>query len=326
MSGATRAEVFEEVHDAPVRLASEVRVADTFMSRLRGLLGRSLDEDEGLLISPCSSVHTMGMSYPLDIVFLDKESRALALYHGLKPWRVTRRVSGAHGVLELSAGTLANRGLQKGQKVETPPLTEQPDGKSFWANLVLSAFWLFLAIHLLPKLAAGEAGPSAYMLFAVNTLIAVLFLTRRKEVRVTESSRDRLITIVSILLSFTLRPAPGASLLSGFWESTLLTVSLLLIFAAYLNLGRSFGLIPADRGLKLTGLYGWVRHPLYGAEIMFFVSFLLANFTVRNSAFVLGILISLHMRAMAEERLLACDLAYDSYRRRIRKRYIPYLV
>ena len=55
-------------------------------------------------------------------------------------------------------------------------------------------------------------------------------------------------------------------------------------------------------------------------------SFLLANFTLRNIIFIAGIFLSLHMRALAEERLLARDPVYDEYCRRIRKRYIPYLV
>ncbi|MFC1491437.1 methyltransferase family protein, partial [Nitrospinota bacterium] len=232
----------------------------------------------------------------------------------------------ACGVLEVTAGTLSEKGLHKGEKVEVPETTEKAVKKGFWVNLVLAAFWFFLAVNMVPNLIAGEAGPSAYMLFAVNTLIAVLFLTRREEVHVTESSRDRLVTLVCILLSFSLRPAAGASLIPLVWESSFLTVSLLLVFAAYLNLGRSFGLIPADRGLKLGGLYGWVRHPLYGAEMLFFVSFLMANFTLRNFVFIVGIFLSLHMRALAEERLLARDPAYEKYCLRIRKRYIPYLV
>ncbi|MBT3819778.1 MAG: hypothetical protein HOG04_00135 [Nitrospinaceae bacterium] len=327
MSGALSIDVRDSVqHGAPRRLAERVRVADTFTTRLRGLLGSSHGEDEGLLIVPCASVHTFGMSYPIDIVYLDKDSRALALYHNLKPWRATRRVLGAYGVLELTAGALKKHDLRVGQIVEVPPMEEQPAGKSLLANLVLGAFWLFLALFMLPKLVSGEAGPSGYMLFAVNTLVAVLFLTRRKETRVTESTRDRLVTTVCILMSFSLRPAAGASLISGLWESVLLTISLVLIFAAYLSLGRSFGLIPADRGVKVKGMYQWVRHPLYGAEMLFFISFVLANFTARNVVFTLGIFLSLHMRALAEERLLSHDSLYQDFCQRIGKRYIPYVI
>ncbi len=172
----------------------------------------------------------------------------------------------------------------------------------------------------------GKAGPSAYMLFVVNSFIAILFLARREEKRVTDNPADRLITLACIFMGFSLRPDGEASLISYGMESVLLTVSLVSIFAAYLSLGRSFGLIPADRGLKQGGLYGWVRHPLYGGEMLFGISFLLANFTFRNFIFTAGVFMSLHLRALAEERLLAYEPAYRAYCRRIQKRYIPFVV
>jgi protein-S-isoprenylcysteine O-methyltransferase Ste14 len=60
--------------------------------------------------------------------------------------------------------------------------------------------------------------------------------------------------------------------------------------------------------------------------MLFFISFLLANFTARNTVVTLGIFLSLHMRALAEERLLALDPVYAEYCRHIRKRYIPYVI
>jgi len=285
-----------------------------------------LGEDEGLFISPCSSVHTLGMSFPLDIVFLDKEARVLSLYHNLKPWRVTRWVPGAFGVLELRAGTLARHTLREGQKVEVPKLKRPRKPKSLRANLLLGSFWFSLAILNIPRLMAGDAGPSGYMLFLVNMLIATLFLTRRKEIRITESSQDRLVTTVCILLSFSLRAMPGTSLVSASWESSLLTLALLLVLAAYLSLGRSFGLIPANRGLKFGGMYRCVRHPLYGAEMLFFASFFLANSTAWNFVLIVGIFFCLHLRALAEERLLASDPTYKNFCYKVRKRYIPFLV
>ncbi len=321
--------LIQQLEAPPLRLASRVEVADTLPARLAGLIGRSLGEEEGLYLSPCSSVHTFGMGGPIDVVFLDEEGRALSLYHALPPWRATRWVRGARGALELPAGTLARRGLRQGQRVEmegwAPGAAGRPLGR-WGADLLLGAFWFLLAVSLVPLLARGEGSPSAFMLFAVNTVIAILFWTRREKKRVTDSARDRLITLVCILLSFSLRPAAGASVLPGAWASGLMTASLALVLAAYFSLGRSFGLIPADRGLKVGGLYAWARHPLYGAEMLFFASFLLANFTARNALLSAGLFLSLHLRALAEERLLGQDEAYRAYCRRVRARYFPKLV
>ncbi|MEE9275705.1 MAG: DUF192 domain-containing protein [bacterium] len=315
--------------ETPLRLASRVEVAETFRARLRGLKGRSLGEEEGLYLTPCRSVHTFGMDGPIDVVFLDGKDRALALYHSLPPRRATRWIPRARGALELPAGTLARRSLRKGQTVWLDGASGRPardTATRIAVNLLLSAFWFYLASRLAPAVLRGEASPAAYMLFAVNTLIALLFLIRREEKRVTESVREKLITIISVLMSFSLRMAPGSSALPAWSVTPLLTLSLLTIFLAYISLGRSFGLVPADRGLRLDGLYRWVRHPLYGAEMLFFLLFLLANFTFRNAAFVVAIFVSLDLRARAEERLLSENQEYRDYCGRVRTRYIPFLV
>jgi len=78
--------------------------AESFRQRLLGLLARPpLVTGEALLLSPCNSVHSCFMRYPIDVVFLDRECRVLRIVEALQPWRalVCRR---AHAVLELSAG------------------------------------------------------------------------------------------------------------------------------------------------------------------------------------------------------------------------------
>lgn len=315
---------------SPICLAARVEVADTFPARAKGLLGRFLRPGEGLYISPCSAVHTFGMAEPIDVVFLSSDGTVVAIYPSLAPWRLTRYVQGSQGVLELPAGTAAEANLQVGQEVDLSSWGGGRVGEKIRSgilvNLILSAFWLYLAARMIPVFIWGRASPSAYMLIAVNTLIAILFLTRRREKEVTDSLRDRLVTLTCIFLGFSLRPMSNVSLLSHDVTTGILTLSLALVFFAYLNLGRSFGLIPADRGLKLNGAYTWVRHPLYAAEILFFGSFLMANFTERNLAIFLGIIISLDLRARAEERLLSRNFVYREYCKQVRARYIPFVV
>lgn len=75
-------------------------------TRLRGLLGRKPLEPraaEGLLIEPCASVHTFWMGYPLDLIFLDRNDRVLAICEKVLPWS-TRAARGARKTLELAAG------------------------------------------------------------------------------------------------------------------------------------------------------------------------------------------------------------------------------
>ncbi len=90
-----------------------LRIADGFFSRARGLLGRKLGADEGLLITPCMAVHTFAMGYPLDVVFLDRDHQVVKTVSSLQPWR-TAGAAGAHAVLELSSGQAAQYGLSPG--------------------------------------------------------------------------------------------------------------------------------------------------------------------------------------------------------------------
>ncbi|MGH3033358.1 MAG: DUF192 domain-containing protein [Gaiellaceae bacterium] len=92
-------------------------VAATPLSRLRGLLGRSeLQRGEGLLIRPCSSVHTWFMRFPIDVVFLDRELRVVRVARRLAPWR-TAAGRKARAVLELPAGESDRRGLRPGDRL-----------------------------------------------------------------------------------------------------------------------------------------------------------------------------------------------------------------
>jgi uncharacterized protein len=94
-------------------------LADTPWLRLRGLLGRPEPaEGEGILIRPCSSIHTMFMRYAVDAVFLDREAAVVGVVGSLRPWRFAARRR-AHQVLELRAGEAARRGLRLGDRLET---------------------------------------------------------------------------------------------------------------------------------------------------------------------------------------------------------------
>lgn len=94
-----------------------VRVADRFFRRALGLLiGAPLTAGEGLLISPCSSIHTIGMRYPIDVVFIAQDGRVMRVHQRVPAGRL-RFAWGARGVLELRAGTAAVHGLEPGVRL-----------------------------------------------------------------------------------------------------------------------------------------------------------------------------------------------------------------
>ena len=98
-------------------------LAETPLSRLRGLLGRAgLERGEGILLRPASSIHMWFMRFAIDAVFLDRESRVLRVAEGLRPWRVAA-CGGAKAVLELPAGECGRVGLAPGDVVVVRPET-----------------------------------------------------------------------------------------------------------------------------------------------------------------------------------------------------------
>ncbi len=91
----------------------EITIARHFWSRAIGLLGQpALGERQGLLITPCDSVHTFFMRWPIDVVFIDRTGTITRIVERLRPWRCA--AARAHACLELSAGNAAALGLQVG--------------------------------------------------------------------------------------------------------------------------------------------------------------------------------------------------------------------
>ena len=92
-------------------LGARIGLADRWLRRLRGLLGRPAPAaGEGLLLTPCRAVHMFGMSFPLDVAFLDAEGAVVATYRSLAPGSRTRWHRNAVHALELPAGTLEDSG------------------------------------------------------------------------------------------------------------------------------------------------------------------------------------------------------------------------
>jgi len=104
-------------------LAKKARLANGFFSRLKGLLGtKELPKDEGVILDPCKSVHTFFMHYDLDVIFIDKNNMIIGCEASLKPNRFSSYYGTARKAIELPAGTIEERELRLGQKLEFQPL------------------------------------------------------------------------------------------------------------------------------------------------------------------------------------------------------------
>lgn len=106
-------------------LANNIEVADHGPKRRKGLLGRNhLSADEGLWIIPCEAVHTFGMRFAIDLVYLDRNNRVKKTRSAVGRFRMSACLS-AHSVLELAAGTIARTQTTPGDRLEFS-FVEQP--------------------------------------------------------------------------------------------------------------------------------------------------------------------------------------------------------
>ncbi|MFK7965941.1 MAG: DUF192 domain-containing protein [Burkholderiaceae bacterium] len=102
-------------------LFGRIRLARDFFARLRGLLLTGpMQADDGLLLSPCSQVHTIGMTYPIDLIFLDRSGRVLRCLSDVRPYRAVR-APGAFYTLEVAAGRVKRLGVMPGQMLNWTP-------------------------------------------------------------------------------------------------------------------------------------------------------------------------------------------------------------
>jgi uncharacterized membrane protein (UPF0127 family) len=108
-------------------LGESVGEAATILSRLAGLLpSRGLEAGEGLWIRPCNSIHSFGMRFVFDALFLDGEMRVVAAYPGFRRNRISGIVRGARSVLELPEGTIRGTGTEVGDRIELRRIGDAP--------------------------------------------------------------------------------------------------------------------------------------------------------------------------------------------------------
>jgi uncharacterized membrane protein (UPF0127 family) len=87
-----------------------------------GLLGRrSLDEGEGLLLEPCTSIHTLLMRFSLDVLYLNREHVVVKAVHALRPFRFSACFRGGHSVLELPVTAIEASGTRVGDRITLTP-------------------------------------------------------------------------------------------------------------------------------------------------------------------------------------------------------------
>ena len=105
---------------APFLKEIEILIADTFFTRLAGLMFRKkLPAATGLLLAPCNSVHMCFMRFAIDVIYLDKDYKILKIVRNLQPWIGLSMCTKAYATLEMTAGEAERCGLEVGKKLNS---------------------------------------------------------------------------------------------------------------------------------------------------------------------------------------------------------------
>ncbi len=170
-------------------------------------------------------------------------------------------------------------------------------------------------------LATGRV--TGLLLLVSEMLVVVLTVMRRSAAAVDRSIRARLLTTLSMLGPPLLQPAQVAALLPQSATVAASIVGLAIVIAGKITLGRSFGLMPANRGIVSSGVYRIVRHPIYLGYLITHTAFLLATPSPWNIAALVAADAALLLRAVCEEQTLSRDSRYRAYQQIVRWRVCP---
>jgi len=161
------------------------------------------------------------------------------------------------------------------------------------------------------------------LLLVSEMLVVLLTVMRRSAATVDRSMRARLLTALSTLGPPLLQPAHVGALLPQSVTVAVSVAGLAIVIAGKMTLGRSFGLMPANRGVVSSGIYRVVRHPIYLGYLITHVAFLFATPSAWNIAALLAADTALLMRAVCEEQTLSRDSQYRAYQQIVRWRVCP---
>lgn len=168
-----------------------------------------------------------------------------------------------------------------------------------------------------------QTGHVTGLLLLVSELLVVLLtVVRRRATVIDRSWQARVVAATSIVCVPFIRPTPGG-LVPDAITAAISAAGLAVVIAGKLSLGRSFGLMPANRGIVCSGVYRLVRHPIYAGYLATHTAFLVAHPSAWNLLCLVAADTALLVRAVYEERTLARDEEYAGYLARVRWRVLP---
>ena len=180
----------------------------------------------------------------------------------------------------------------------------------FYVFFIYSQISAFLVFHLwsLPVFVLSE------------TITLFLFMFRAKVVIFSDDMKDYAIAFSATLAPLLFRPFVGIHII---WGDSLVVIGLIMQILSLLSLNTSFGIAPENRGVKKSGLYKVVRHPVYASYLILYIGYFMNNLSMENLLiFIVAIILQI-WRLENEERLLSKSSEYEQFKKETKWKLIP---
>lgn len=202
-------------------------------------------------------------------------------------------------------------------------LTQTPNFNAvhILTGVLMAPLWGWFAYrHVTVFLLTNEW--SYLFIFISESLGASFFLVRKFPQSVSAAPFDWIVAVLGTFSAFLLLPADWGVVPAA---KHAVVVGSGLTILGMISLNRSFAIVPAKREIKTSGMYRFVRHPLYASYVVTLTGYVLANTTLENAliyAFVMG---CMFIRMFREEKHLSLDAEYRQYMQQVRYRLIPFV-
>jgi protein-S-isoprenylcysteine O-methyltransferase Ste14 len=190
------------------------------------------------------------------------------------------------------------------------------------ARVTIGALSTLLSINILADfLRTGRL--TGLLLLSGEILVVVLTVMRRPATLINRSFGAGLVTLMSVAGPPMLRTGDAPALAPDFVTTVLSAIGLAIAAFGKASLGRSFGLVPANRGVVVRGPYTLVRHPIYLGYLFTHAAFFTQYPTIWNGVVLVIADSALIVRALLEEKVLSEDVAYQGYCQRVSWHLVP---
>ena len=199
--------------------------------------------------------------------------------------------------------------------------------KSLLLNIYISINFLIFAVWNIYSSLKEASFDFTLISYTIQTTFLIVFVLIRKQHKLIDKNYLHQFIALAAFFSgilFIWLPQTGGDT-EKLISNIIIFISNILGVITIINLGRSFGILIAMREIKTNGLYSFVRHPMYGTDILLRIGFIVNHFTPVSVILIVVSILCYLYRAILEEKYLSKEEDYKLYMNKVRYRFIPFV-